>query len=121
MLSNRARWLWVTVFATAMGWMEAATVFYLRAKIDRLVPYQPNPLPTVAPVGVLSWGEVELWREVATLVMLLAAGWLAGLLGLTYEEINVYIFVVIWPIVTMMLIGIILWQHFRLRQPQRNH
>ena len=77
-MSNRGRWLWVVIFGVAMGWMEAATVFYLRAKIDRIVPYQPNPLPNVAPVGVLSWGAVELWREVATLVMLLAAGWLAG-------------------------------------------
>lgn len=77
-MSVRGRWLWVVTFGVAMGWMEAATVFYLRSMMDRIVPYQPNPLPKVASMGVMSWGAVELWREAATLVMLLAVGWLAG-------------------------------------------
>lgn len=42
--------------------------------------------------------------------------WLTGLLGMTYEEINVYIFVVIWPIFTLALMGLVLWQHWKLRQ-----
>lgn len=77
-MSNRQRWIWIVILGTAMGWMEAATVFYLRSRIDRIVPHQPNPLPNVMPVGALSFGQVELTRELATLVMLLAAGWLAG-------------------------------------------
>jgi hypothetical protein len=56
-----------------MAWVEAACVYYLRVVVDRVVPYQPNPLPVG---GVL--GQVELVREAATLVMLLTVGMLAG-------------------------------------------
>ena len=69
----RARWLLVVVFAVAMAWVEAATVYYLRVMVDRLDPYQANPLPMS---GIL--GQVELVREAATLVMLLTIGVLAG-------------------------------------------
>ena len=31
----------------------------------------------------------------------------AGILGITYKEINVWVFVIIWPILTMMLVAII--------------
>jgi hypothetical protein len=67
------RWLIVVLFATAMAWLEAATVYYLRVLVGRLEPYQANPLPMQ---GIL--GPVELVREAATLVMLLAVGALAG-------------------------------------------
>jgi hypothetical protein len=70
---ERARWLIVVVFAIGMAWVEAASVYYLRAMVDRIQPYQENPLPIR---GVL--GEVELVREAATLVMLLTIGMLAG-------------------------------------------
>jgi hypothetical protein len=45
----------------------------LRTLVDRIEPYQPNPLPIVSRLGV-----AELIRELATLIMLFAAGWLAG-------------------------------------------
>jgi hypothetical protein len=57
-----------------MAWVESAVVFYLRMQIDRLDPYQPNPLP----ITTLGFGRVELVREAATMIMLLAVGWLAG-------------------------------------------
>lgn len=69
----RARWLIVAAFAIGMAWMEAATVYYLRTVVDRIEPYQANPLPFQ---GV--FGPVELVREAATLVMLLTVGMLAG-------------------------------------------
>jgi hypothetical protein len=69
----RTHWLLVVVFAIGMAWMEAASVYYLRVIVDRLDPYQPNPLPMR---GVLA--QVELVREAATLVMLLTLGGLAG-------------------------------------------
>jgi hypothetical protein len=72
-MNERIRWALVAVFATAMAWMEAATVVYLRTLVDRIVPHQPDPLPISAGLG-----EDELVRELATLIMLLAAGWLAG-------------------------------------------
>jgi hypothetical protein len=60
-------------FATAMAWVEAASVFYIRALVDRIEPYQSNPLPINGALGY-----VELWREAATLVMIATLGMLAG-------------------------------------------
>lgn len=74
----RARWLLVVVFAIGMAWVEAASVYYLRVMVDRLDPYQANPLPMS---GILE--RVELVREAATLVMLLTVGMLAGRTGPT--------------------------------------
>ena len=71
--SDRMRWTMVMVFAIAMAWVEAACVFYLRALVDRIEPYQVNPLPIHGALG-----KVELWREAATLVMLATLGLLAG-------------------------------------------
>jgi hypothetical protein len=73
-LSERTRWAIVMAFAIAMAWVEAASVFYIRALVDRIEPYQADPLPTMS--GAL--GYVELWREAATLVMLGSLGVLAG-------------------------------------------
>jgi len=75
-LSERARWTIVMVFAIAMAWVEAASVFYVRTLVDRIEPYQANPLPLEPVIGAL--GPVELWREAATLVMIGALGLLAG-------------------------------------------
>jgi hypothetical protein len=41
--------------------------------IHRIEPYQPDPLPVLG-----GFGSVELPRELATLIMLFAVGWLAG-------------------------------------------
>jgi hypothetical protein len=70
---ERTRWLVVVVFAIGMAWVEAASVHYLRVLVDRTDPYQVNPLPFRDGLG-----QVELVREAATLVMLLALGVLAG-------------------------------------------
>jgi hypothetical protein len=56
-----------------MAWVESAVVFYLRTMIDRIEPYQPNPLPIIGGLG-----PVELAREAATMIMLLTVGMLAG-------------------------------------------
>ena len=73
LMSARVRWAVVAVFAVAMAWMEAATVYYIRALVDRIEPYQANPLPISDALGY-----VELWREAATLVMLATLGIVAG-------------------------------------------
>ena len=72
-MTDRTRWLIVVAFAIAMAWVEAASVFYIRALVDRIEPYQVEPLPINDALG-----NVELWREAATLVMLAAVGMLAG-------------------------------------------
>lgn len=72
-MSAWKRWLIVALFAVAMAWVESAVVVYLRTLVDRLQPYQPNPLPEFGDLG-----PTELVRELATLVMLFTIGWLAG-------------------------------------------
>lgn len=72
-MNEKIRWTIVIVFAAAMAWVESAVVFYLRVMIDRVQPYQANPLPES-----MGLGGAELVREAATLIMLLAVGWLAG-------------------------------------------
>ena len=69
---DRKRWCLVALFAVAMAWLESAAVYYLRTLVDRIQPYQQNPLPIHGGVA-----PVELVREAATLVMLLTVGMLA--------------------------------------------
>lgn len=72
-VKTHVRWIVVACFAIAMAWLESATVYYLRTLVDRIEPYQPNPLPIQGTLG-----QVELVRELATLVMLFTVGVLAG-------------------------------------------
>ena len=72
-MSPKQRALIVALYATAMGYLEAAVVYYLRTMVNRLDPHQPNPLPDFGAIG-----PAELWRELATLIMLAAVGCLAG-------------------------------------------
>ena len=72
-LSERRRWIVVMTFAIAMAWVESASVFYIRALVDRIEPYQVNPLPLNDALGY-----VELWREASTLMMIATLGMLAG-------------------------------------------
>ena len=73
LFSERRLWLATVLFAVGMAWVESASVYYLRVLVDRVEPYQPNPLPIQ---NVL--GPIELVREAATLLMLLAVGMLAA-------------------------------------------
>ncbi len=70
---ERHHWPVVMGFAIAMAWAEAATVYYLRVMTDRIDPYQARPMPLHHVVG-----QVELVREVATLLMLTTVGMLAA-------------------------------------------
>ena len=101
----RDRWFVVAIMAIAMAWLEAAVVMYLRFFIDRIDPYQLDPLPLIAELG-----EIELVREVATLVMLFCVGWLAGrerysrlgyfLIAFGFWDIFYYVFLRVmggWP------------------------
>ena len=72
-LSERTRWMIVAAFAIAMAWVESASVYYIRALVGRIEPYQADPLPINGALGY-----VELWREAATLVMIATMGLLAG-------------------------------------------
>jgi len=72
-MNDSRRWTAVCVFSIAMALLEAAVVSYLRIFLDRVDPYQPNPLPV--PVWLM---HIEIAREAATMVMLASVAWLAG-------------------------------------------
>jgi len=40
----------------------------------------------------------------------------AGIFGITYKEINVWVFVIIWPIFTLILIALVFIQHNRIQR-----
>jgi hypothetical protein len=45
--------------------------------------------------------------------------WLASLFGVSYNEINIWIFCIIWPIATLILIGLIIGQWIKIRKLKR--
>ena len=52
----------------------------------------------------------------------LAVRWLyawADFFGITYEEINVWIFVIGWPLQTVAMLGVIIWLIRRLKLERR--
>jgi len=42
--------------------------------------------------------------------------WLAAKVGMTYEEVNVWVFCVIWPLITVGLIAVVIVQRKQLRR-----
>ena len=71
-LSYRSRFVWLAVFAVAMGFLEGIVVIYLREL------YYPQgfdfPLKLMSPELV----RIEWIREISTLIMLAAVGIIAG-------------------------------------------
>ena len=72
-------WIWVVIFAIAFAWVEGSVVAYLR-KI-----YFPGGFHFPIVVNWMNGRhvrdplmQIELGREVATIVMLIAVGWAAG-------------------------------------------
>lgn len=65
----------VAAYACAMAYLESAVVVYLQRALA-MTPATLFPLREQTTLGGL--GSIEVGREVATLVMLVAVGWLAG-------------------------------------------
>ncbi len=65
-------WIWITFFSIAMAFLESAVVVYLR-----VIYY---PLGFEFPLAAMEGAMVvtELWRELATMVMLLSVSVIAG-------------------------------------------
>ena len=84
--------VWIVIFAIAMAFLEAAVVVYLR----RLYGIS-DPILTVPPFDP-QIARIELGRELATLLMLLSLGWIAGQklqsrLGFTLVAFGVWVIV----------------------------
>lgn len=62
------RFLCVSVYAVAMALLEAVAVVYIRGLLHI----------TADRVSLGSYVRMEIWREAATVVMLVAVGWMAG-------------------------------------------
>lgn len=65
----------IALYAFAMAYLESAVVVYLQRALS-MSPSTLFPLRDQATLGGL--GSIEVGREVATIVMLAAIGWLAG-------------------------------------------
>ena len=63
----------VVAFGIAMGYLEAAVVVYLRSAIEA-----GSVVPAYDPATFGTFEAIEVTRELATLVMIVAVGWLAG-------------------------------------------
>ncbi len=96
--------VWVVCYSIAMGFLEAAVVIYLRS-----VMYPGGFTFPLRPLNH-NLAVVELWREVATIVMLLAVGMLVGknkaerlayfILSFAIWDIFYYVFLYVflaWP------------------------
>ncbi len=101
-LSYRLRFLWLAVFAVAMGFLEAIVVVYLREL------YYPEgfgfPLKLMSPDLV----TIEWIREVATLVMLAGVGIITGrnnLQRLWYALFAFGVWDIIYYVALKLLIG----------------
>lgn len=69
------RWVMVAAYAVAMAYVESAAVLYLRTILGGVDPIGPRR-PPFQPLPDFGW--IEIGREVATIVMLGAVGYLAG-------------------------------------------
>jgi len=93
--------IWLTAFCIAMGYLETSVVVYLR------VIYYPDGFGfPLAPID-RSIATVEVWREVATLVMLLGAGYIVGKSFIQRFAFFIYSFA-IWDIFYYIFLKILL-------------
>ena len=103
-MSAKRGLFWVTFYSIAMGFLEAAVVIYLRE-----VAYPDGFTFPIRPLHH-HLAAVELWREVATIVMLVAIGAIAGknkaerlayfILSFAVWDIFYYVFLYVflgWP------------------------
>lgn len=69
--------IWLGIFAIAMGFLESSVVIYLREL------YYPEGFKFPLQIIPQKIARVELWREAATIIMLIGAGYMAGKTKLT--------------------------------------
>jgi hypothetical protein len=87
----RKTFIWITIFAISMGFLETTVVVYLRALLyPNGFVFPLTPIPQ-------SLAVTEILRETATLIMLLGAGTLAGKNAISRFAWYLYAFA-IWDI-----------------------
>lgn len=101
MKSLRKTIVWLTLFSIAMGFMETAVVVYLR-KI-----YYPEGFDFPLKPIEMSLAATEFYREIATIVMLIGIGILAGKNTIQKFAFFIYSFA-IWDIFYYVFLKLIL-------------
>lgn len=91
-VESRKRLFWVALYGIAMGWFEASVVVYLR------LLYYPDGFAFPIKMIPMEVGWIELVREAATILMLIAVGILAGRSKIEKFAYFIYAFG-IWDIV----------------------
>ncbi|MBN1975795.1 MAG: hypothetical protein JW918_00205 [Anaerolineae bacterium] len=64
------------------------------------------------------WGEVDAMINAIFDGCVWLLLFLADLFGMTYKAVNVWIFVVIWPVLTLALLAVVVWQRLTIRRLQ---
>ncbi len=93
--------IWVTLFAIAMGYLESAVVVYLREI------YYPEGFAFPLKSMNINIAVTEIFREFATLVMLGAIGYIAGRSRLERFSLFIYAFG-IWDIFYYVFLNLLL-------------
>jgi len=74
-----AKWVWVVVFAVAFAWIESAVVVYLREIYFDGAFNFPLRIDWVQGRHVIDpLVRIEIGREIATILLLVSMGWVAG-------------------------------------------
>ena len=92
---------WLTAFCIAMGYLETAVVVYLR------IIYYPDGFDFPLEPIERAIGTIEVWREVATLIMLLGTGYIVGKTFIQRFAFFIYSFA-IWDIFYYIFLKILL-------------
>jgi hypothetical protein len=93
--------IWVTIFAVSMGYLESAVVVYLREI------YYPEGFAFPLKIMHMHIAVTEIFRELATLVMLGSVGYIAGRSKL--EKFGLFIFAFgVWDIFYYVFLKLIL-------------
>ncbi len=74
---TKKKFIWISLFAIAMGFLETSVVVYLREL------YYPEGFTFPLVIIPNKIAVVEFWREIATIIMLVGAGIIAGKTRLT--------------------------------------
>jgi hypothetical protein len=61
-----------------------------------------------------AWDESDMINTIFDACVQLLLTW-AGVLGMSYKAINVWLFVFLWPLATLALIGLVLYQRIQIR------
>lgn len=91
MANLRSTFIWITIFSIAMGYMESAVVVYLRQLF-----YPEGFAFPLQPIDELT-AMTEIFREAATIIMLIGIGAIAGRTNIERFAWFIYCFA-IWDI-----------------------